>query len=84
VRVQVLPRHIESGTQCYEEKCPIALAIMDALEGEPVSGVFVGDESIVVLYENGTEKIFEVPWEISEIIEEYDASGIMYPFGFEL
>lgn len=84
MKIEVLPRHIEQGVPCTEEKCPIALAIMDALEGEPVSGIFVGCESVVVLYENGSEKVFPLPWEINEIIDDYDATCVMYPFGFEL
>lgn len=84
MRIQVLPRHIAHGEPCIEECCPVALAILDALQGEPVSRVFVGSDTVHVELRDGTEKIFTLPWEISEIIEEYDATCVMYPFGFEL
>lgn len=85
MRVEVLPDHIEHGTPCHEEDCPIALAIIDALHGEPLlQDVYVSCETVVVVYTTGEEKIFALPWEVTEIIDEYDDTGVMYPFGFEL
>lgn len=84
MKVQVLPRHIAYGEPCIEEHCPIALAVMDALAGEPITGVFVGCDCVTVCYRDGTEKRWDLPWEITEVIDEYDATKVMYPFGFEL
>lgn len=84
MKVEVLNRHIYHGQPCIEERCPIALAILDALGAVPVSGVFVGSEVVTILLPDGNEKIIPLPWEINEIIDEYDATGVMYPFGFEL
>ena len=85
MRVEVLERHIETGTPCVEEHCPIALAILEVLRSEVfLMGVYVSAEDVFVIYADGSEKVFQLPLAVSEIVDHYDNTGEMYPFGFEL
>lgn len=46
-RVIVTEQHIASGEKCNTARCPIALALLDALnaEGAQVTSVFVGNDN---------------------------------------
>lgn len=82
MKIVVEERHIKAGTWCTEEACPVALAIMEAL-GEGWDA-YVGSEYVTVVGSDGTVKTYSLAWEITEIIDEYDTTRVMYPFGFEL
>jgi hypothetical protein len=84
VRIVVEQRHIDAGVMCTESACPVALAVTEALAGEPFERVCAGGATVVIAYEDGREKVFTLPWQVDEIINEYDDTGVMYPFGFEL
>lgn len=98
MKVVVEERHIKAATPCDEHLCPVALAIceqMTQLHGiggweavatgkEAAWEVLVGSEYITIIFADGSKKTYETPWEISEIIDDYDRTGVMYPFGFEL
>lgn len=84
MRIIVEDRHIQAGIACVEEWCPIALAILEALWGERIETVAVGCDVVSIFWADGTEKRIPLAWEISEIIDIYDSTGVMYPFGFEL
>jgi hypothetical protein len=79
-QVAVTQRHIEMGSRCSSQLCPIALAVKEALEIEPVCV----DHSVIVV----GDKDFHAPLEVRQFIALFDSGSIaratFKPFTFTM
>ena len=79
MRIYVTDEHIRAGVKRSGDKCPISLAISEV----------IGMKVLVGKYHWNTASISEIktqtnPPEVTEAIVEYDSTGIMKPFDFEI
>jgi hypothetical protein len=75
-KISVTRTHIENGFKCNANECPVANALKDAGFSEPrVSDSF---------FMSGGRPIVDFPSGVSERIRQYDATGKMEPFEFEV
>jgi hypothetical protein len=86
MKVEVLPEDIALGVRGEEERCPVARAIQRLVLGEGLCVAVTTDSAWIGPHEADAtqEKEFSFPVIVSELIEHYDITGEMDPFGFEL
>jgi len=80
--INVTAEHIENGVRENCERCPVALAIMDAFPG--ASGIYVESRVFSISRDGYRRDEIKLPREASEFIWDFDASKTVQPFSFEL
>lgn len=88
--VRVTEKHIADGTPCNSARCPIALALFEALAAEgvqQVQGLFVGEATVrFTHYVAPVSRRYraDLTAEACEFINRFDERHPVEPFEFEL
>lgn len=86
MKVEVTSDDISNGLPGILDACPVALAVLRAYGDPGDYGIAVDEDEILIWSEEdgSTVKAWETPDVISDMIDLYDRTGEMCPFGFEL
>lgn len=90
ITVRVTDKHIADGVSCSSARCPIALALHEALAAEgvqQVQGLFVDETALRFTHyipADAHRYRAELPAEAAEFINHFDGALPVKPFEFEL
>jgi hypothetical protein len=76
MKIQVTQEHINKGPHRDACRCPVALAMQSAFNGEFVHV----DRKLIKV----KESIFHTPVEVRAFVRRYDTFATVHPFEFEL
>lgn len=79
--IKVTQEHIDKGSPGVAESCPVALACNDAMPGTHCS---VSESMMIVFTDYNTPNYVSFGKDITAKISDFDATGFMKPFQFEL
>ena len=86
--IAVTEEKIQAGERMRSDCCPVALAAWEALTSryEKICTVSVDDRGLAYRIVDRAEHYFAVdlPQEVSDRIKNYDRTGVMEPFSFEI
>ncbi len=80
--IRVEQRHIDKGMRSKCFYCPISLAIGDRIDQRDPFSVSTNICSAVLFF-RGEWKNIDLPKHVTQIILDYDDTGLMRPFEFE-
>jgi hypothetical protein len=87
VTINVTQKHIDKGAQKYCYRCPITLAVLEALElsQDGPDGIILGTADCYVCFYNKDSYQSKLPQVAVDFIECFDRNkGLVSPFSFEL
>lgn len=82
--IQVTQKHIDSGEKCEANRCAIANAINDVLDGDYHASVIPRSVDIWSYVPFKLHKTLKFPQETVEFIRRFDVGLETQPFEFEL